>query len=569
MPDSISDTSASLPPENSTDTAEGAVLAAPLAQTFAELKLSPLVLESLNKAGFSKPTPIQSQFIPLAMTGQDVMGQAKTGTGKTAAFLLPIFEAIKPGAGKPQALILAPTRELALQIHGEIGRLGSFLGFASITLYGGASYEPQIEALSSGVDIVVGTPGRIMDHMRSQRLDLTDIKVAVLDEADRMLDLGFRKDIEYILRHCPTDRQTLLLSATIPDDIKKLAQRFMYDPLEVWTSPENLTVDTVEQSFFVCERDEKFPILLKLLEVENPDLSIIFCGTKMGAKRLAEKLKRVYINAREIHGDLQQSRREKILGRFRTGEVKLLIATDVASRGIDVQNITHIINWDIPYKIEDYVHRIGRTGRIGRSGKAFTFVTREEGSYLTEIELLINKEIKRMHFDDLTSKWWPNPPKEPPPEFIDEGPEKSIASASGDKRGGGRKRRRRGRGDEDRPVPRSHGRTQSQAPAAGEVSAVVEGEAAAVSNDGSGSEAADAGGAEGGERKRSRRRRRSRGEPVQITCSQCGTSATVNFKPEADRPVYCPACYQARKAAKAAAQPADGAGDAQADTPTS
>jgi len=556
MPDSITDLPADMPSQNDTEPlevdTEGAILAPPpLAVSFAELKLNSNILDSLNKAGFTKPTPIQSQFIPVALTGQDVMGQAKTGTGKTAAFLLPIFQAIKPGVGKPQALILAPTRELALQIHGEIGRLGSFLGFASITLYGGASYEPQIEALSSGVDIVVGTPGRIMDHMRSQRLDLSGIKIAVLDEADRMLDLGFRKDIEYILRHCPSQRQTLLLSATIADDIKKLAQRFMIEPLEVWTSPESLTVDSVEQSFFVCERDEKFPILLKLLEVENPELSIIFCGTKMGAKRLAEKLKRLYINAREIHGDLQQARREKILGRFRTGEVKLLIATDVASRGIDVQNITHIINWDIPYKIEDYVHRIGRTGRIGRSGKAFTFVTREEGSYLTEIELLINKEIKRVHFDDVTSKWWPTPPKEAPPEFVDEGPEPSIAQPAGDKRGKGGRRRSSSSGAPSRSRERAPSRTHSE-PVSPTPAAQVD--AAQLSGDGAPAE----GGADeaaGSRRKRSRRRR---GEPVSIVCSQCGVQASVNFKPETDRPVYCPVCYQARKAAKEKAAPSEG-----------
>jgi CxxC-x17-CxxC domain-containing protein len=538
---------------------DGEALEAPIVemQSFAELNLSAPVLDSLAKANFVKPTSIQAQFIPHAMTGQDVMGQAKTGTGKTAAFLLPIFEYIKPGAGRPQALILAPTRELALQIHGEIGRLGSTLGFASITLYGGASYEPQIEALASGVDIVVGTPGRVMDHMRSQRLDLGGVQIAVLDEADRMLDLGFRKDIEYILRHCPKERQTLLLSATIPDEIKKLAQRFMVDPLEVWTAPESLTVDTVEQHFFVCEKQDKFPILLKLLEKEDPPLTIIFCGTKMGAKRLAEKLKRLYINAREIHGDLQQSRREKILTRFRTGQVKMLIATDVASRGIDVQNITHIINYDIPYKIEDYVHRIGRTGRIGKSGKAYTFVTREEGSYLTEIELLINKEISRMHFDDLNSKWWPNPPSAPPADYEEDEPSADVSlppREQGGRGGGGRSRSRsggRGRGE-------SRGRSEhahAPAPAGGQPLGVIsDGPGEIVEGGAEGAPAAE--GADSGDGRRRRRRRggKGRGEPITITCSQCGTQAVVNFKPQPDRPVYCSTCYEAKKAAKEAAR---------------
>jgi len=530
------------------------IVEVPLIENFAELKLSAPVLESLKAAGFTKPTSIQAQFIPIAMTGVDVMGQAKTGTGKTAAFLLPIFEAIKPGGGEGscQALILAPTRELALQIHGEISRLGSKLGYASITLYGGASYEPQIEALSNGVDIVVGTPGRVMDHMRSHRLDLSKVKVAVLDEADRMLDLGFRKDIEYILRHCPTQRQTLLLSATIPEDIRKLAQRFMYEPLEVWTAPESLTVDSVEQNFFVCEKQDKLPILLKLLEIENPSLAIVFCGTKMGAKRLAEKLKRLYINAREIHGDLQQSKREKILTRFRNGQVKLLIATDVASRGIDVQDITHIFNYDIPYKIEDYVHRIGRTGRIGKSGKAFTFVTREEGSYLTEIELLINKEIKRAHFEDMTSKWWPNPPKEPDADFLPEDPEGAgrieVSEDSDRKRGGGSSRGSsggggggRGRGREPRSERPRAARESSPVVQAAPIEGTA-GEPVIVAD----GQAAPSG--EGGERRPRRSRSRNRGrEKVEIVCSGCGVSAMVNFKPEAGRPVFCEPCYLARK----------------------
>jgi len=415
----------------------------PLAQTFEELKLSQRVYESLSAANFNKPTQIQAMFIPKALTGQDVMGQARTGTGKTCAFLVPIFEKIQPEPGKVQALILAPTRELALQITSEIVRLGTKLGFSSVTLYGGSSYEPQIEALKSGVNIIVGTPGRVMDHMRSGRLDLSAVKIAVLDEADRMLDLGFRKDIEYILKHCPKERQTLLLSATIPPDIMRLAHKFMNDPLEVWTAQENLSVSTIEQSYFVVDRDNKFPHLLKLLDTERPQLAIIFCGTKMGAKRVAEKLLRLKISAREIHGDLQQSRREKIMDRFRTGKIKLLIATDVASRGIDVNDITHVINYDIPYKTEDYVHRVGRTGRIGKKGKAFTFVYRDEGEYLTNVEQLVNHELISLKYDDLTSKWWPKAPETPDPDYHDADDSReaaadqaSSAAAQPDKKGG-------------------------------------------------------------------------------------------------------------------------------------
>ncbi|MCW8131578.1 MAG: DEAD/DEAH box helicase, partial [Planctomycetota bacterium] len=402
----------------------------PQAKSFDELGLKAAVLESLRKAGFLKPTPIQAQFIPKALTGRDVMGQAKTGTGKTASFLLPAFHRLEPGQGNPAVLILAPTRELALQIHGEIERLGHGLGFSSITLYGGSSYEPQIDALAKGVDIVVGTPGRVMDHIRSRRLNLSGVKVAVLDEADRMLDLGFRKDIEYILRHCPSSRQTLLLSATIPDDIMKLAKRFMQDPLEVWTAPEKLTVDQVEQFYVsVADHSEKFPLLLKILDTERPSLAIVFCSTKIGAKKLAGKLKNYKLNAREIHGDLVQSKREKIMGHFRTGKVQLLVATDVASRGIDVQDISHIINYDIPYKIEDYVHRIGRTGRMDRTGKAFTFVTRDEAEYLTEIEMFINRQLEMIRFENNHSLFWPTPPEVLPPEFAGEDRDTEVSSS--------------------------------------------------------------------------------------------------------------------------------------------
>jgi ATP-dependent RNA helicase DeaD len=565
----------------------------PVAQTFAELNLSSRIVENLNAAKFFKPTPIQAQFIPLAMTGRDVMGQAKTGTGKTAAFVLPIFEKIKSGQGIPQAIILAPTRELALQIQSEIDRLGGDLGVSSVTLYGGASYEPQIDALARGVDIIVGTPGRVMDHMRSHRLNLTGIKIAVLDEADRMLDLGFRKDIEYIMRHCPVERQTLLLSATIADDIKKLAKRFMRDPLEVWTSPESITVDAVEQQFFVCERSDKLPILLKLLDLEDPPLAIVFCATKIGAKKLAEKLKRLYIPAREIHGDLQQSRREKIMGNFRTGKVRLLIATDVASRGIDVQNITHIFNYDIPYKIEDYVHRIGRTGRMEKSGKAYTFVTREEGSYLTEIEQLINKEINRCHFDDLTSKWWPNPPKEPPPDFEHEvmTPDLAeLAAAEGGGRGGKSRHGGRSRGGESRRGSSSSRTGEARRDRGPALAASRATESASIPENapasggaqpgdaGSGVFSAEAGGGEAGSKRRKRggrRRRAAGGEPCDVTCAQCGTQTSVHFKPDPQRPVYCDPCYSARKAAAGSSRaapaqaPSEGAAPPAESAPTS
>ena len=495
------------------------MLAAPLpAATFDELGLSAPVMAAVRAAGFEKPTPIQSLFIPKAITGRDVMGQAKTGTGKTAAFLLPIFERLKPGVASPSVLILAPTRELALQIHGEVGRLGGALGYSTITLYGGSSYEPQIEALAKGVDLVVGTPGRVMDHMRSRRLGLSQVRVTVLDEADRMLDLGFRRDIEYILRHCPTERQTLLLSATIPDDILKLAKRFMRDPEEVWTAPEKMTVDEVEQFFVSAEREEKFHTLLKLLDTERPSLAIVFCATKMGAKRLAGKLQNLKLNAREIHGDLVQKKREKIMGHFRSGKVQLLIATDVASRGIDVMDISHIINYDIPFRCEDYVHRIGRTGRMNRSGKAFTFVSREEGPYLTQIEMFINREIQSVQYDSLESIFWPHPPAVMPPEFAGGDDETAVSED-----------------DYLSPQEPKHGHSRGRKREAGPRR-----------------EHSSHGGA-GAASKSSPGRRRSQGRdgaPVEITCSACGVKTSVRFKPDPKRPVYCDACYASRKAGR-------------------
>jgi ATP-dependent RNA helicase DeaD len=385
---------------------------------------------------------------------------------------------------------------------------------------------------------------------------LSKIQAVVLDEADRMLDLGFRKDIEYILKHCPAKRQTMLLSATIPDDILKLSRRYMYEPIEVWTAVEKITVDSVEQHFYVCDRNEKLPVLLKLLDVEKPDLAIVFCATKMGARKLAERLKRLYINAREIHGDLHQSKREKIMGHFRTGKVRLLIATDVASRGIDVNNITHIFNYDIPYKIEDYVHRVGRTGRMEKAGKAFTLVTREEGPYLTEIEQLINREIQRAHFDDLTSKWWPNPPAEPDADFEPDsagewGPDAYLTPASGPQGAGKGRRRGRTRGKRSES---SHASTKAEA-----APSAPSGESQPVS-------AAEGTSSEGeGEKRRRRRSRSRRGEPMSIVCSQCGVTATVHFKPNPNKPVYCESCYALKKGSTKPVEQAESGGSEQQD----
>jgi ATP-dependent RNA helicase DeaD len=488
--------------------------------------------------GYVQPTPIQVQFIPIALSGRDVMGQARTGTGKTAAFLLPLFCRLQPGAQKPRALILAPTRELALQIQGELGKLGEGLGFQSVTLYGGSGYDVQNMALTRGVDLVVGTPGRLMDHMRSRRLDLSEIQTVVLDEADRMLDLGFRKDIEYILRHCPTSRQTLLLSATIPDEILKLARRFMREPEELWLTPDKPAVEQIEQFYCIVEPDQKLPLLLKILDEERPGLAIVFCRTKLGARKLAARMQALKLNAREIHGDLVQSKREKIMGHFRKGRVRLLVATDVASRGIDVDNITHIINYDVPHRAEDYVHRIGRTGRMDRCGKAFTLVTREDAPMLTEIELFVNQELHLKQYADVNSIFWPNPPESLPPEFGGDNTEMVAEQdyVEPSRKGDRGKRRERGPRKREPRARHPHASAPMPAPAEGAVATAGEPPAAAE------------GGGNGAPSSGERRRRRSgqrKSVPTAVTCSACGQPCTVNFQPKPGRPVYCDPCYAA------------------------
>jgi ATP-dependent RNA helicase DeaD len=521
--------------------------------SFESLGLSERILDNLRAVGFARPTPIQAQFIPPALAGRDVMGQARTGTGKTAAFLLPIFQRLRPGAARPQVLILAPTRELALQTKGEIARLGQGLGFASVILYGGASYEPQIAALEKGVDLVVATPGRLMDHLRARRLDLSAIRVAVLDEADRMLDLGFRRDIEYILRHCPRERQTLLLSATIPDDILILARRFMREPEELWLSTDKPAVEQVEQYYCLTEADTKLPLLLKVLDEERPSLAIIFCATKRGARKLALQLQRLHLIAREIHGDLVQSKREKIMAGFRHGKVHLLVATDVAARGLDVEGISHIINYDVPYRAEDYIHRIGRTARMDREGKAFTLVGKDEGPLLTEIELYVNKELKRVEYPTLESRFWPHPPPAPPPEFADDaetavGAEDYLEAAP-KREGGGRDRgrARAGRkGDARHGPPKAHARRERAAPpsGAGATPVAEDGEPARPPLTGGASPAVGDG------PRHSRRGGRGRGGPIEITCAACGAKSQVHFRPDPSRPVYCDPCYATLKASR-------------------
>jgi ATP-dependent RNA helicase DeaD len=349
---------------------------------FQELALASPLLAALDHAGYQIPTPIQAAFIPEAVTGRDVIGQAQTGTGKTAAFLLPIMQGLRDDVRGPQALVLGPTRELVVQIAAEAEKLSYGLAYRSVAIYGGQRMRLQLNDLRKGAQIVIGTPGRLLDHLRRGTLRLDSVRYVVLDEADRMLDIGFRPDIERILRQCPGDR------------------RYMRDPIMIDVSPKTKTVESIRQRFISVDQDRKFDLLLKVIDRERPRQCIIFCQTKRGADQLYSALRKVHKRAAVMHGDLQQSERDRIMAAFRDSKLTCLVATDVVARGIDVTGISHIINYDLPEDSESYVHRIGRTGRMGADGVAIAFATPEEGKKLTAIEVLISQIIEEDRFDD-------------------------------------------------------------------------------------------------------------------------------------------------------------------------
>lgn len=352
---------------------------------------------ALRKAGFDQPSPIQAALIPLALEGEDVIGQARTGTGKTAAFAIPILEQLDSleQCRDPQAIIIVPTRELADQVAGEAQRLAHGVPTEIAVLAGGKNMTGQLRQLQNGVQIVVGTPGRLQDHLQRGTLRTDDVWCVVLDEADRMLDIGFRPQIERILRRCPRDRQTLLLSATLPPTVRRLAESYMVRPQVIDCSKNEMAVETIEQHYFTVAQDRKQELLERLLQRENPKQAIIFCRTKRGTDRLYRRLSHTYDHCGSMHGDMRQSERDRVLQRLRDGELKILVATDVVGRGIDITTISHIINYDVPQDCDDYVHRVGRTGRMGRDGIAFTFVVPGEGEFLTNIERRINKQLRR------------------------------------------------------------------------------------------------------------------------------------------------------------------------------
>jgi ATP-dependent RNA helicase DeaD len=372
------------------------------------------MLAALRQVEYLKPTPIQAGLIPRALAGVDVLGQARTGTGKTAAFVIPILEGLKPakkGQG-PQALVLVPTRELAVQVREEVVKLAHGRRIHSVAIYGGKPIRSQIEKLQRGADIIIGTPGRVLDHLGRGTLKFDDLAFVVLDEADRMLDIGFRPDIEKILRRCSRQRQTLLLSATVPPPVERLARSYMNDPESLNFSPTDVSVETIEQFYCTVDPERKFELLEKLLKREDPRQAIIFCRTKRGTDKVHLRLSKRMQGVEAIHGDLTQGTRDRVMSAFREGKVRLLVATDVVGRGIDVSSISHIVNYDIPQFCDDYVHRVGRTGRMGREGVAYTFVTPEEGGELTRIEMRIDKLLTRYEmpgFEAIASREPPTP----------------------------------------------------------------------------------------------------------------------------------------------------------------
>jgi len=363
---------------------------------FSELGLAPEILKAIERMGFEEASPIQSAAIPVLLEGADVVGQSQTGSGKTAAFGIPAIQCVDPSVRAPQVLILCPTRELAVQVAEEIAKLAFFKrGVRELPIYGGQSYERQFKGLHAGAQIIIGTPGRVMDHLERKSLKLDQIKMVILDEADRMLDMGFVDDIKTILRQVPEKRQTVFFSATIPRPIQQLIQTFTRNPVNVRVESEAMTVPAIEQVYYEVDRRSKLEVLCRLIDLEDVKLAIIFCATKMMVDELTEHLTARGYGADKLHGDMTQAMRERVMGRFRKRKVEFLVATDVAARGLDVEDIEIVFNYDLPHDGEDYVHRIGRTGRAGKGGKAVTFVAGREIYRLENIQRFTKSRIRR------------------------------------------------------------------------------------------------------------------------------------------------------------------------------
>jgi ATP-dependent RNA helicase DeaD len=363
---------------------------------FEDLRLSSGVLDAVKEMGFEEMTPIQEQTIPVALTGGDVIGQAQTGTGKTAAFGIPLVEKIDTSSDKLQGLVLAPTRELAIQVADEISKIGKKKGVRSIPVYGGQEIGRQIRSLKQKPHIVIATPGRLLDHMNRKTIRLSDIRIAILDEADEMLDMGFVEDIETVLEACPDEKQMLLFSATMKPPIVKIAERFMKNPTKVQVKAQELTVENIEQVYYEVHERDKLDVFCRLLDIQAPELAVVFGRTKRRVDELIMALQGRGYLCDGLHGDMSQAQRDRVMNKFREGSIEILLATDVAARGIDVTGVTHVYNFDIPQGADSYVHRIGRTGRAGRTGIAVSLVTPRETGHLRMIEQSTRRKIRKV-----------------------------------------------------------------------------------------------------------------------------------------------------------------------------
>ncbi|MCL5421991.1 MAG: DEAD/DEAH box helicase [Nitrospirae bacterium] len=402
---------------------------------FHTFNFHPRIAAGVKAAGFVTPTPIQEQAIPPVLQGKDVMGLAQTGTGKTAVFVLPILERLINGPrGRIRALIIAPTRELADQINTTVADLGRQTHLRSITIYGGVGMNPQIQKLRAGVEIVVACPGRLLDHINQRTIDLSQLEVLVLDEADRMFDMGFLPDIRKIIKHVPTKRQTLLFSATMPDDIRRLAHDVLHAPITVQVN-HAAPASTVAHALYPVDQHLKTGLLLTLLRHTDTESVLIFTRTKHRAKRVGQQLERAGYRAASLQGNLSQNRRQAALDGFRDGSYHILVATDIAARGIDVSSISHVINYDIPDTVDAYTHRIGRTGRAAKTGDAFTFITREDEDTVRSIERVLGEKIERRLMEGFDYKKpapardheFARPPRVPQRRRVQDNPEQSRA----------------------------------------------------------------------------------------------------------------------------------------------
>jgi ATP-dependent RNA helicase DeaD len=383
---------------------------------FKDLGLSEKIQQALDELGFQDPTPIQDQAIPELLGGHDVIGQAQTGTGKTAAFGLPLLQYLDPENDEVQAVVLTPTRELCIQVTQALRSYAEHLDIEIVAVFGGAPIKSQQAQLRSGAHVVVATVGRMMDLMSRRSLVLTAARYVVLDEADEMLDLGFIEDVEKILRMCPSGRQTALFSATMPPPVKRLAESYMYDPTTISITPKTLTVDAISQAFVEVGAKEKGARLIELLKTEEPEQAIIFCRTKIGADRLEKTLKAKGLDVKALHGDMSQGSRDGVMIAFKDHRVRLLVATDIAARGLDIEHVTHVINYDVPASSEVYVHRIGRTGRVGRTGRAITFVTPAQRDEIGRIERDVKTTIGEWETPEERLEHAPRPRRRERPE---------------------------------------------------------------------------------------------------------------------------------------------------------